>query len=53
MSPEASKTKPDPTPVDGIENGPKPCLAGRSTVIVTTAGLADSATATDRVQAET
>src|SRR5688572_32334192 len=53
MRPEASKTKPDPTPVDGTENGPYPPWPAASTVIVTTAGLADSATATAASEAET
>ena len=53
MSPEASKTKPDPTPVDGTENGPYPAWPAESTVIVTTAGLADSATATTASEDET
>ena len=53
MRPEASKTKPDPTPVDGTENGPYPPWPAESTVIVTTAGLADSATATAASEAET
>ena len=47
ISPLASNTKPEPTPVDGIESGPNPSRAlPISTVIVTTAGLAFSATAT-------
>ncbi len=45
MRPLASNTNPEPTPVDGIENGPKPCWPAASVVMVTTAGLADSATA--------
>ena len=53
MSPEASKTKPDPTPVDGTENGPYPASPAESTVIVTTLGLADSATATTASADET
>src|SRR4029079_6128912 len=46
ISPEASKMNPDPTPVDGTERGTYALRPADSTVSVTTAGLADSATAT-------